>query len=686
MIKSSSTMLLRLIVLMHRDTVLFSGQVRPTPIPKHPLVQVNIQILNPKHPLVQVNIQIFLLAYLIENSPSEVFTRMGDLERNVVNATEPLLECYDQVVTALSNGLPWHQAKIGVAKQLQPLLRTYLFAFKAWKLADDDKTMSELRTSLATLGGSLRAMQGERDTDDRGAPLRLQIVKDMECMRKKLAYLEGQASASRSVLGKRVAVVTTPHAPEKIPRTGPGMSNEEIAHEMILDENFNLTPTSGASDDKLVRIQIRKLFEEDYFKCLAQGLTAVPMEYSRIIEVLKAIKTGIQDIAKGHPEAEKIGGLIDMELITQNLAMHPFDYDACTKLLDDIVAVLLSMHSRMKTNELQKDTLTLWGLAHDELLGVNADTCGRAVSRALELILDRMYAVRVHNANAKLKGISHFVRGRGVEFEQKQFDTKITDGTLNLGNTIRWIENAVVIATSPDNTSLGVQVKLVDLVNGNPRAYEQVVYAAMMDLVINHHHCGAHQGGAADMPATILLDLVRVKVLHSQFHATVIAAILLATLEQQSSDILRSNISWNHVLEGVRYIVLRTPPNPSAPQRTIELVMRFLTKFIVADKIAGVQSVLEKNVVKTSTVYLPMTRVITRIWFSAIKHEGNSLLEPQFVAPCARFLLPVVEMHSAALTAMAQLNRKVHVMRYNDMILRAANTILRQRQDAQLKK
>ena len=79
---------------------------------------------------------------------------------------------------------------------------------------------------------------------------------------------------------------------------------------------------------------------------------------------------------------------------------------------------------------------------------------------------------------------------------------------------------------------------------------------------------------------------------------------------------------------------------------------------------------LDKNVQKTSTVYLTMTKIIKRVWFDVItnKHLPTTCQLPR----AAKSLLPEIKKHTSGLRGIIYLNLRVHGVRYNQCILAAA--------------
>ena len=102
-----------------------------------------------------------------------------------------------------------------------------------------------------------------------------------------------------------------------------GMTNEQLAHEILLDPCFHLDdkvsvpslcvmvvnpPTEplltlarprvalqvNVSDEKLVHTKIRETFERAFWNSLADDLCAIPCSYSRVISVLDEVRKGVQ--------------------------------------------------------------------------------------------------------------------------------------------------------------------------------------------------------------------------------------------------------------------------------------------------------------------------------------------------------------------------------------------------------
>jgi hypothetical protein len=69
-----------------------------------------------------------------------------------------------------------------------------------------------------------------------------------------------------------------------------GMSNEQLAHEILLDPNFHLRERGCIPNDALVYGTLRETYVRAFWESLEDDLTSDPVSYSRIINVVKEIK------------------------------------------------------------------------------------------------------------------------------------------------------------------------------------------------------------------------------------------------------------------------------------------------------------------------------------------------------------------------------------------------------------
>lgn len=231
---------------------------------------------------------------------------------------------------------------------------------------------------------------------------------------------------------------------------------------------------------------------------------------------------------------------------------------------------------------------------------------------------------------------------------------------------------ATTVDTSPTQDP---RVHMANLIQGKPDDFEVVLYIAIVNLVAEY----PNWGGAIreeKVPETMLLDLLRIKALNAHFHTDVVSSIILVTVEQKCRELVCDVNLRNRAMKAVQEIVLKNSPNPTSPtnmSQLMTLIMNELKNSIQPDKLVAVQRIMEKNVQKSSPLYLPMTKIFKRVWFHIIKEK----IVPEHckMPDCTKVLVADMEKHSSILGAVVQLNKKVHVVRYNQMISRAVSAI-----------
>mmetsp|Transcript_23312 Transcript_23312/g.58437 ORF Transcript_23312/g.58437 Transcript_23312/m.58437 type:complete len:1029 (+) Transcript_23312:225-3311(+) len=630
-----------------------------------------------------VNVKIYLAGYMIAARPNHVFENVADLENKVLLASKPMIEGFHKTAIALSQGKSWNYVRKHISLQLPSLLCTYLRSFKEWKLLDEKKLAGRLTHALRGLEQAERGLKDEEEN----RKIRTELQAQQKKLREKLAQIAGEkavqahdaeqkaeraggASSSRSVQAATVSRdAAEPQQPAAPAGQVGGMTNEQLAHELLLDKDFRLDEKAGMSDDKLVHTKIRETFERAFWESLVEDLSSVPPTYSRVLSVLTEIKTGIEGLSQGHEEEARIGRVVDMEAITTRLRQNQLGFKGCEELIDEIVKVLLSMHDRMRSPERHKETVDKWEAVRatmQEAEGLDQLARARATCAALELVLDRVHAIRVDTANNKLRAIAPVIREHGVEYEKSHFVKKLDKGTVTLDRTKTWIAHTLSELVDKKDPRVAVQ----DLAQGKPEDFEVVLYIAMVDLIADYPNWGGVLRGQGDedvVPETMMLDLLRIKALNMHFHTDVVSSVILVTTEVECREQIQDLAVRAKLFKEVQDIVIKNPPKPNAPRVTIRLVMNALQGHVDQAKL---ETILDKNVKRSSAVHAAMKKIFKKVWYHLIKDKE---VHPSCNVPeCARPLLAEVSKHASSLAAVALHNKKVHVTRYNPIIIKAA--------------
>ena len=95
------------------------------------------------------------------------------------------------------------------------------------------------------------------------------------------------------------------------------MTNEQLAHELLLDPTFQLDESGGCSVENPVFLSIRESFHKAFRDSLVDTLLLPIPSCLRVLRVLGEFRDGINDLV-GSREAGAITEVIDLDLIKQD--------------------------------------------------------------------------------------------------------------------------------------------------------------------------------------------------------------------------------------------------------------------------------------------------------------------------------------------------------------------------------
>lgn len=139
------------------------------------------------------------------------------------------------------------------------------------------------------------------------------------------------------------ASLQSDHAPAT---SGIGMTNEQLAHELLLDPSFQLHADYGCApgSEMVVRTRIRNVFERAFWDSLLDDLCLKPCPlFSRVLNVLDETQKGLLGISRMMKDAsirQQIEDVMDTDFIKRRIADGAWDYDDGTSLLGSIFQVI----------------------------------------------------------------------------------------------------------------------------------------------------------------------------------------------------------------------------------------------------------------------------------------------------------------------------------------------------------
>jgi hypothetical protein len=372
-----------------------------------------------------------------------------------------------------------------------------------------------------------------------------------------------------------------------------------------------------------------------------------------------------------------------MDLIKQQLERNALNFRECEHLIDAIMRVIITIHDRLRSQDHKLETQTKWhafkttrfGALHTSTHTQNSGTHIQAqcLCDALELVMDRVYTIRVDAANLKLRNIAPVIRDHGIQYERTHFEKKLAAGAITLQHTQQWVKYTVDKLMRINDPKVGVANLRIG------KDYQGVLHTAMIDLVVEFPHWGGTPRGLdrqEEIPETLLLDSLRVKALNAHFHTDVMCAVMLVTVDHETRRCIPDAATRTQVCSHISALVFSKPPKPHDPTDAISMIVSELTPHIGMHNASVVRSMLEKHVQKSNLVYLHMVKSFKNHWFDMLK---KSALTPGCPVNADVIRLPGIASrvvketgkHALDLSLIVMLNRKVHCKYYDAMIAQA---------------
>ena len=291
------------------------------------------------------------------------------------------------------------------------------------------------------------------------------------------------------------------------------MTNEQLAHELLLDPTFQLSDDGYCSSESVVFHRIRESFHQAFWDSLVDDLKLDTPCFVRVLRVLGEISDGISDLA-GSREAGSIKEIVDLVFIRQQAEAGLYCWSSCLGLVSGIVEVV----QRVQAPKRDEETKTKWGEVSQAMQRAAIAEHPRQLCKALEFLLDRVNAMRIDAANARLRLISGVVKDHGVDYERGKFQDKLTEGTVTEERTKEWI------GVSLRNRVASKKIALGDLIEGKPKDFIEVHSAGMIALVSQLAPIKADI-----IPETLVMDSVRLAFMQREFTYLASASAVFAT-------------------------------------------------------------------------------------------------------------------------------------------------------------
>ncbi|KAL1914530.1 uncharacterized protein VTP21DRAFT_8244 [Calcarisporiella thermophila] len=514
--------------------------------------------------------KVFLTAFMIVTHPHEVLGATGVDERLLVGITKTMLVKFEIWRDETAPSL-----KAQRLRSFNEAWHTYYRSFEAWKAKDAERLIRglmahhveldrlwntvanspdfvtewkpkieeqqrDIRRHLAGLGGrqALERLEGARREVLEERPSSPEVEEDS-------IQIEAGPNHERGDYGNRPDKGSTPPAssPQAAPRsvedaatpstskgassvlseipiqsTGFSLTNEQLAHRIALDPNFELSPPPRSALEVYVRDVATQAFFDVAKEDFAQGRA------ERWVPVVGEIKQRLLEMVPASATSREIEEILDVDLMRQQAAKGVFDLQGCIRFILGI------MHR-------------LCAPSRDE--AIQAIVRLEDPAEAFKQIFDMLDTMQLDLANFHIRMARPYIVQHIVEYERAGFEKALKEGTLSLERTEAWLRE------SAHGLKEEMAKRNPEGVPQPPLRYEQVYNTAMVAMMCTMESEGA--SSEASLPETMRLDVDRIVELRAEVRmVTKVAALLMLvrnffgrndpSLRDEIYRILRENI------------------------------------------------------------------------------------------------------------------------------------------------
>ncbi|TPX57192.1 hypothetical protein SpCBS45565_g08253 [Spizellomyces sp. 'palustris'] len=332
-----------------------------------------------------------------------------------------------------------------------------------------------------------------------------------------------QNMAGRSTISQS-SISSMEHTDPQISVFGVGnqLSNAQLAHELVMDPEFQLKPVKRSELEEQVRTLAKKAFYDSVRQDFGEGKFShhVPVFIAQIRDALLAM------VSENGKFAENIKEVLDVEHIRQQLDNNAFDLLRC---LSYITEKMLQLCAPIRDAAIRS-------------IALSSD-----IATAFEHILEILEDMKLDLANYRLQALRPILQQQAVEYERTKFDEALIAGAVTLERTAAWVATAVsslqsvTAARNPENIQSPE----------NRIGYEDAYNEALLNLIFSNTAISS-----STLPETLLLDANRLFGFQNEGQAiTIVAALVM--LSKNAIKELRDNRPAVQKLKQTLFILLR---------------------------------------------------------------------------------------------------------------------------------
>ena len=353
---------------------------------------------------------------MIAYKQSHVFEEIKELETTLIGSATVFVELVERIAKLILEQGSFSNLPKDTTANFSACLHKFLRDFNAWKIPDEAKLTRRIWHALNALEDAQIYLPEDEAQDSR---LWVEFRTQTTRLRDKLRQIAGAAKVREFDASRRTAraevqqLGTLSRGRDMLPQR---MSNEQLAHELMLDNAFQLNDSaemagSGCPLHRAILERFHQVYDvvfprlnlsisellllQAFYTSLVSDLTLDPPCYLRVVRLLREVRDGISDVATGRI-AQEINETIDLELIDQRISSRAFTWADCRNLITGVVLIIRRMQKPARDASLKAG----WDELRTAMEATNVFDALHLVA-SLKFLLERVNFLRVDAANAR---------------------------------------------------------------------------------------------------------------------------------------------------------------------------------------------------------------------------------------------------------------------------------------------
>ncbi|KAI7851859.1 T-complex protein 11-domain-containing protein [Circinella umbellata] len=612
--------------------------------------------------------RVLLSAYMMTMCPCEVFQNVhGSEEKQLLASAKKVLQHFEEIVHSQEN-----QPSLTTKLAFEQCWNGYYALFESWKSNDMTQLVANMSAYCMELMRLKETLGKQGDDDGVNEQLDQQIVQVKERIHavggaSALEHLAEAEQALHQSYQQQDAARTSLPGPSSVPPSPTprperstvqeeppsisaeqlnrllggyapvsGITNQQLAHEIILDPDFKLQRASTDEDPKTLEQQVRKIATQAFFDAVEEDIKNGCPEKSLppLMDDVRQRLLGL--VRSGSGIHTQIKETMDIPLIEQQTKQKIFDLD---EKLQYVIQVMRQICAPVR----------------DEAIEAIGDIDNNV--HKLRAILEMLDNMALDLGNFRLRSLRPHLIPVAVEYEQSKFAESLSQGQVGLAKTRAWLQQAkkklvdVANERNPENVPTSNDSHLSN--NPNTVFEEAFISLLISSEMISPSWC----------PETILLDVERITQYQNELQSITIVAALVMLAKNFG------HVGDLNALAGKLFIMLEDG-NTTIDNLALEIERN--VRIIDEQRRPMIRAMVNKTVSHSDTVYsLLMRRVasVVRTQLNAGKFATREVLT-SYGLECVRKPL---EQLCVRVMILGRHHFQVYSQWYNDILVNDDN-------------